>query len=119
MFQNGSPVDGLAVAAADTRLPMSLRESPVELTASLPDGREVLIRVGVPDDSYVPKRELSTVTAELFEGERSLAVATTILEPHEERDARELARAIAAGLADGSVEPTAAAIEPLADRRRT
>jgi trimethylamine:corrinoid methyltransferase-like protein len=97
---------------------MSLRNAPVERAATLPDGRVVVVRVGVPDDPYVPKRELSTVTAELFEGDRPLAVATTLLEPDDVRDARELAQEIAGGLEDGSLEPTAAAIEPLADRSR-
>lgn len=95
---------------------MSLRDAPVEVTAALPDGREVLVRVGVPDDSYVPRDERSTVTAELFERGRSLGVATTLLEPDEVGDARELAREIAAGLEAGTIEPTAAGIEPLADR---
>ena len=40
---------------------MSLRGRPVEQTASLPDGREVQVRVGVPDDSYIPRRELGIV----------------------------------------------------------
>lgn len=97
---------------------MSLRNEPVERAATLPDGRELLVRVGVPDDPYVPKRELSTVMAELYEGGRALAVATTLLEPDEVRDARELAQEIASRLEEGSIEPTAAAIEPLADRTR-
>jgi hypothetical protein len=97
---------------------MSLRDAPIELTATLPDGREVRVRVGVPDDPYVARRELDTVTAELFEGGRSLGVATTLLEPDEVGDARELAQEIAAGLEAGTLEPTAAAIEPLATRTR-
>lgn len=95
---------------------MSLRDSPVEVTAALPDGRELLVRVGVPDDPYIPRRELATVTAELYEGGRPLAVATTLFEPEQVRDARELAQEIASGLEAGRIEPTAAAIEPLAER---
>ena len=47
---------------------MSLNGNPVEQTATLPDGREVLIRIGVPDDPYIPKRELTTVDVELLSG---------------------------------------------------
>src|ERR671934_77754 len=44
---------------------MSLRGEPVELTATLPDGREARVRVGVPDDPYIPRRELDTVDVEI------------------------------------------------------
>ena len=70
------------------------------------------------DAPYIPRRELDLVTAELYAGGRSLGVATTLLEPDEVGDARELAQEIAAGLEAGTLEPTAAAIEPLADRTR-
>lgn len=94
---------------------MSLNGRPVEETASLPDGREVRIRVGVPDDSYVSKKELRTVDVELVAGEEHLAAVNTVLLPEQESEARALARKIAAGLESGELEPTAAAIEPLAD----
>src|SRR5437588_185746 len=44
---------------------MSLRGERVEHTATLPDGREALVRVGVPDDPYIPRRELDTVDVEV------------------------------------------------------
>ena len=97
---------------------MSLRGEPLEQEVTLPDGRVVAVRIGVAEDSYIPRRELDTVTAELFARGRSLGVATTLLEPGEVGDARELAQEIAAGLEAGTLEPTAAAIEPLADRTR-
>ena len=97
---------------------MSLRGSPVEQTATLPDGREVRVRVGVPEDSYIPRRELETVDVELFEGERHLAAVNTVLAPEQESEALHLARRIVAGLESGELEPTAAAIEPLADEPR-
>ena len=95
---------------------MSLRGKPVRQSATLPDGREVLVRVGVPEDSYIPSRELETVDVELFDGERHLAAVNTVLAPEQESEALALARKIVAGLESGDLEPTAAAIEPLADR---
>jgi hypothetical protein len=97
---------------------MSLRGEPIERTATLPDGREIRVRVGVPNDSYIPKRELNTVDVELFEGERSLAFVNTVLDPHQKSEALELAREIVRGLESGELQPTAAAIEPLADTLR-
>jgi hypothetical protein len=94
---------------------VSLNGNPVELTASLPDGRDVLIRVGLPDDSYVSKRELRTVDVELTSGGEHLAAVTSVLLPEQESEALALARKIKAGLETGELEPTAGAIEPLAD----
>ena len=95
---------------------VSLRSRPVEEIARLPDGREVVVRVGVPDDSYIPKRELDTVDVELRAGDEVLAVVASVLGPEHVSEALALAREIASGLADGTLEPTAGAIEPLADR---
>src|ERR687888_2256671 len=94
---------------------MSLRGERVEQTATLPDGRQALVRVWVPDDPYIPRRELHTVDVELFLDGRVAAAVNTILEPEQEHEARVLAREIAAGLESGELEPTAGAIEPLAD----
>jgi len=94
---------------------VSLRGEPVEERAVLPDGREVLIRIGVPDDPYVPKRELATVDLELFHGQEPLAAVTTLLAPEQTSEARAVAREIAAGLESGELEPSASAIEPYAD----
>lgn len=94
---------------------MSLNGNPIELTAKLPDGREVLIRIGVPDDSYIAKRELRTVDVELFSGDEHLAAVNSVLLPEQESEARALGRQIKAGLESGELEPTAGAIEPLAD----
>ena len=94
---------------------MTLNGNPIELTAKLPDGREVLIRIGVPDDSYIAKRELRTVDVELFSGDEHLAAVNSVLLPEQESEARALGRQIKAGLESGELEPTAGAIEPLAD----
>ncbi len=94
---------------------MSLNGNPIELKATLPDGREVLIRIGVPDDPYIPRRELRTVDVELFSGEEHLAAVNSVLLPEQESEALALARHIRAGLESGELEPTAGAIGPLAD----
>ena len=95
---------------------MSLRGRTIERTATLPDGREVVVRIGVLGDSYVAKRELDTVSVELVEADgEHLAAVNTILEPTQESEALALAREITSGLEAGSLEPTAGAIEPLAD----
>ena len=98
---------------------MSLRGEPIETTAKLPDGREVRVRIGVPDDSYIAKRELDTVDIELLlVGGNHLAAVNTVLEADQVSEARELAREIVAGLESGELEPTAGALEPLADQPR-
>jgi hypothetical protein len=95
---------------------MSLRAHPAEQTATLPDGRVVAVRVGIADDSYIPKRELDTVVLELAADGEHLAAVTTVLDAGDEREARALLREVVAGLESGDLEPTAAAIEPLAER---
>jgi hypothetical protein len=97
---------------------VSLRGRPVEQTATLPDGREVRVRVGVPEDPYIPRRELETVDVELYDGESHLAAVNTVLAPEQESEALQLVREIVQGLESGELEPTAAAIEPLADEPR-
>jgi hypothetical protein len=94
---------------------VSLNGNPVELTATLPDGREVLIRIGVPDDSYIPKREIRTVDVELTSGGEHLAAVNSVLLPDQESEALALARQIRDGLESGELEPTAGASAPLAD----
>ena len=97
---------------------MTLRSAPVEQVATLPDGRELLVRIGVADDPYIAKSELETVTLELLESGRGVAAVTTVLDPDQTSEARQLLREVAAGLESGALEPTAAAIEPLADELR-
>jgi hypothetical protein len=97
---------------------VSLNGRPIEQTATLPDGREVHVRVGVPDDPYIAKHELRTVDVELFTAEEHLAAVNTVLVPEQESEALALARAIVAGLESGELAPTASAIEPLADEPR-
>jgi hypothetical protein len=56
---------------------VSLRGSPIETTATLPDGAQVQIRIGVPDDGYIARKELDTVDVELFMEGRHVAVVNT------------------------------------------
>ena len=97
---------------------MSLRTRPVEATATLPDGRAAVVRVGVPDDPYIAKRELDTVALELRVDGEVAAALNTVLDVDQESEARSLAREIAAKLESGELEPTAGAIEPLAETLR-
>ena len=97
---------------------MSLRGRTIEQEATLPGGRVVTVRVGVPEDSYVAKKDLDTVTAEIRADDAVLATVSTVLDADQESAALELAREIAKGLESGELAPTAAAIEPLADTPR-
>ena len=94
---------------------MSLRGEPVEEVAHLADGREVVVRVAVPDDPYIDKSDLDTVAVDLRAGDTILATVNSVLEPEQTSEARRLARAIKAGLESRDLEPKAAAIEPFAD----
>src|SRR5690349_6246708 len=109
--------DVIAALPAGLFLPhaMSLHGHPVLESAELPDGRAVEIRVGIAQDPYIADRELNTVSLELRIGGRVEAVVNTILDAEQELEARKLADAVAAGLSSGELEPTAGAIEPLAD----
>ena len=98
---------------------MSLRGEPIEATATLPDGRSVRVWIGVPEDSYIRRRELDTVDIELsLVGGNHLAAVNTVLDADQVSEARELAREIVAGLESGKLEPTAAAMKPLAHQPR-
>ena len=97
---------------------MSLRGRTVEQSATLPDGRVVVVHVGVPEDPYIPRRELDTVDVELRSEGHVLAAVNTVLDPDQEGEAAELAREIATRLESGEIEPTAHAIEPFADTLR-
>ena len=84
---------------------------------TLPDGRVVAVRVGLAEDSYIARRELDTVTIEIWDkgkGEHLAGVAT-VLSADNVSAARALLREVVAGLGDGSLAPTAGALEPLAD----
>ena len=90
----------------------------MNVTATLPDGRIVDVFVGVPDDPYIPKKDMDTVDVELRSGGEVLAAVNTVLDADQDSEARQLALEIVGGLEGGSLEPTAGAIEPLADELR-
>src|SRR5438067_949492 len=64
------------------------------------------MRVGVPEDSYVPRKLLDTVTLELTRAGRHLGALTTLLRPDQEHEAHELAHEVVRQLEAGEVEPT-------------
>ena len=96
---------------------MSLRGQPLEQEATLPDGRVVMVRVGVAEDSYIPRRELDTVTLEIWDEARGehLAGVATVLSTNDVDGGHALLSEVVSGLGDGSLAPTAGALEPLAD----
>ena len=97
---------------------VSLRGGPIEETATLPDGREAVVRVGIARDPYVAPSDLETVTLELaIDGEHAAGLST-VLDPDQTSEARQLVREVVRGLESGSLEPTAGALEPLADTLR-
>jgi hypothetical protein len=95
---------------------MSLRSDPLEQEVTLPDGRLVRVRVGVPVDDYLRRRDQHTVAVELYGDGEHLAAVNTILGPEQVDAGRALLHEIVSGLEGGSLAPTAGAIEPLADR---
>jgi len=76
----------------DTLPPISLRGSAVERRATLPDGRTVIVRIGLAPDSYVPARELDTVSLELIVDGEVAASLNTIPRPTQDREARGIPR---------------------------
>ncbi len=80
---------------------MSLRGEPVEADVTIPDGRTVRVRIGVPDDSYIKSRELDTVTIELSANGEHLAAVTTVLDANQTSEAHELMHELVTGLATG------------------
>ena len=96
---------------------MSLRGQPLEQEVKLPDGRIVAVRVGLAEDSYIPRGLLDTVVLELWDESRGehLAGVSTILSVEDVDAARALVLEVVDGLGTGALAPTAGALEPLAD----
>jgi hypothetical protein len=97
---------------------VSLRGQPLEHDVTLPDGTAVHVRIGVPQDSYISQSELDTVTIELSAHGEHVAAVNTVLDAEQTSEARALLREIVEGLEAGRLEPTAGALEPLADTPR-
>jgi hypothetical protein len=94
---------------------VSLRGDPVEQEATLPDGRRLVVRVAVASDSYIARSQLTTVALELVELEQVVATVNTLLSPRQVPEARNLVSDVVKKLQSGELQPTAAALEPLAD----
>ena len=98
---------------------MTLRASPVIEHAALPNGGTVTIWIGVPDDPYFDdKRNLTTVDIQLHEGSGVIASLSTVLEPDQDSEARQLAREVKAAIEKGEIGLHASELEPFADRLR-
>ena len=97
---------------------MSLRAAPVVEHAALPNGGGVTVWVGVPDDSYLPRSEQTTVDIQLHEGTEVIASLSTVLDPEQDGEARALAREVKAALEAGEIGLHAGELEPFADRLR-
>lgn len=97
---------------------MTLRARPVSEHASLPGGGSVEVWVGVPDDPYVAKSELTNVDLQLREGANVLASVTTVLDAEQDSQARQLVREVRAAIESDQIPLTASALEPFADRLR-
>jgi hypothetical protein len=98
---------------------MALRSSPVMEHASLPGGGTVVIWVGVPDDPYYDdKSALTTVDLQLREGNGVIASVSTVLDPDQESEARQLAREVKAAIEAGQIGLHAHDLERFADQLR-
>jgi hypothetical protein len=93
---------------------VSLRAGPIERELSLPDGRAATLRIGLLD-SYIAPREQTTVALELWAEGEVVAALDTLLDPGDERGAHSLLDEAVRRLEAGELEPTAEALEPLAD----
>jgi len=78
----------------------------------------VEVWVGVPDDPYIAKSELSNVDLQLREGSNVLATITTVLDPDQTSEALQLVREVRAAIEADQIPLTASALEPFADRLR-
>jgi hypothetical protein len=79
----------------------------------------VTVWVGVPDDPYIDdKSQLTTVDIQLHEGNAVVASVSTVLEPAQETEGRQLAREVKAALESGEIGLHAHDLEPFADRLR-
>ena len=84
----------------------------------LPDGRAAEVRVALASDPYLAARDVDTVALDVEVAGELVVTLNTVLDPEDDSQARELAREVATGLASGSLDPTASALEPLADEPR-
>lgn len=75
--------------------------------------------VGVPDDPYIEdKSQLTTVDLQLHEGRSVVASVSTVLDPDQDGEGRQLARDVKEALEAGRIGLHAHELEPFADRLR-
>jgi len=92
---------------------------PVEEHAKLPQGGSIVVWVGVPDDPYYDdKSQLTTVDIQLREGNAVVASLSTVLDPDQSGEARQLAREVKAAIEAGEIGLHASDLEPFADKLR-
>lgn len=98
---------------------MTLLGTPVEEHAKLPNGGSVVIWVGVPDDPYYDdKSKLTTVDLQLREGNGVVATISTVLDPEQTSEARQLALEVKAAIEAGEIGLHASDLERFADQLR-
>ena len=98
---------------------MTLLGEPVEEHAKLPQGGSIVVWVGVPDDPYYDdKSQLTTVDIQLREGNAIVASLSTVLDPDQSSEARQLAREVKAAIEAGEIGLHASDLEPFADQLR-
>lgn len=98
---------------------MSLRTQPAVEHAALPHGGTVTVWVGVPDDPYFDdKSQLTTVDIQLREGNGVVASMSTVLDPDQESEGRQLARDVKAAIEAGEIGLHADDLERFADQLR-
>lgn len=101
---------------AGSVLTVTLRTYTIERALTLPDGRAAKVRLGLANDSYIPRREQKTVVLELIVGDLHAAALETILDPDQEDEGATLVQEIVRKLETGELEPSAGALEPYAER---
>jgi hypothetical protein len=98
---------------------MSLHSAPIVEHAALPAGGTVTVWVGVPDDPYLDDKSLlTTVDLQLHEGRGVVASVSTVLDPKQESEARQLARDVKHALEAGEIGLHAHDLERFADQLR-
>jgi len=98
---------------------VTLRAAPVIEHAKLPKGGNVTIWVGVPDDPYFDdKSQLTTVDIQLREGNGVVASLSTVLDPEQVSEARQLALEVKKAIEAGEIGLHASELEPFADKLR-
>jgi hypothetical protein len=98
---------------------MTLRAHPAIEHASLPQGGTVTVWVGVPDDPYYDDKSLlTTVDLQLHEGNSVVASISTVLDPEQVSEGRQLARDVKTALESGQIGLHAHDLERFADQLR-